>query len=49
MKKIMTFALGLSLILAAVSVPAQAAGKKRSHIKHAKRANPSKRTKKSAQ
>jgi len=39
MKKIMTFALGLSLVLGAVSVPAQAAGKKVSRAKRGKHAH----------
>jgi hypothetical protein len=39
MKKIMTFALGLSLVLGAVSVPAQAATKKMSRAKRGKHAN----------
>ena len=39
MTKIMTFALGLSLVLGAVSIPAQAATKKTSHAKHGKHAH----------
>ena len=39
MTKIMTFALGLSLVLGAVSVPAQAAAKKTSRAKRGKHAH----------
>jgi len=46
MKKIMTLALGLSLVLGAISVPAQAANKKTSRTtKHGKRSNRAKRAK----
>ncbi len=41
MKNIITFALGLSLVLGAVTVPAQATTKKTSHAKHGKHAHSS--------